>query len=182
MARCDAFPRLTNFALGLLYLHLGQYLISDKILVLDASAKYHLRQPGRSHQATLAHRAQLSGAEAGGRARAFRRARMARLPPSRHTLHRGLRIPDLRKGDDSPLSTSFHRDVPGACHSRRLQTQRLHRCGPSGTFQTRLRPCADGSFLPSSKTCRDVRAAPLRSGTWRSTKLYDAVRLAACRT
>jgi hypothetical protein len=37
---------------------------------------------------------------------------MARLPPSRHTLHRGLRIPDLRKGDD-PISTSFHRDVHG---------------------------------------------------------------------
>jgi hypothetical protein len=90
---------------------------------------------------------------------------------------RGLRIPDLRKGDDSPLSTSFHRDVPGACHSQRLQTQRLHRCGPSGTFQTRLQPCADGSFSPSSKTCRDVRAAPLRSGTWRCIKLYDAVRL-----
>jgi hypothetical protein len=103
---------------------------------------------------------------------------MAWLPPSRHTLHRGLRIPDLRKGDDSPLSTSFHRDVPGACHSRRLQTQKLHRCGPSGTFQTPLRPCADGSFSPSSKTCRDVRAAPLRSGPGRSTKLYDAVRLA----
>ena len=40
---------------------------------------------------------------------------MARLPPSRHTLHRGLRILDLRKGDNSPLSTSFHRDVPGGC-------------------------------------------------------------------
>jgi hypothetical protein len=51
------------------------------------------------------------------------------------------------------------------------------RCGPSGTFQTRLRPCADDSFSPSSKTCRDVRAAPLRSGTRRSTKLYGAVRL-----
>src|SRR5258708_32192120 len=102
---------------------------------------------------------------------------MARLPPSRHTVHRGLRIPDLRKGDDSPLSTSFHRDVPSACHSRRLQTQKLHRCGPSGTCQTRLRPCADGSFSPSCKACRDVLAAPPRSGTWQTTTLYDAVRL-----
>jgi SRSO17 transposase len=111
---------------------------------------------------------------------AFRRAGMAWLPPSRLALHRDLRIPDLRKGDDSPLSTSFHRDVPGACHSQRLQTQRLHHYGPSGTFQTRLRPCADGSFSPSSKTCRDARAAPLPPGTGRSTKLYDAVRLAGC--
>src|SRR5215468_7425303 len=31
---------------------------------------------------------------------------MARLPPSRHSLHRGLRIPDLRAGDDSPLDRS----------------------------------------------------------------------------
>ena len=44
---------------------------------------------------------------------AFRRTRMARFPPSRHTLHCGLRILDLREGDDSPLSTSFHHDVPG---------------------------------------------------------------------
>ena len=36
----------------------------------------------------------------------FRRARMARLPSSRHAVHRSLRIPDLRAGDDSPLRTS----------------------------------------------------------------------------
>src|ERR1700745_3141867 len=107
--------------------------------------------------------ARLSGAQAGGRARAFRRARMARFPSSRHTLHRGLRLLDLRKGDDSPLSASLHRDVPSVCHSRRLQTQRLLRCVPSGTFQTRLRPCADGSFSPWSRTCPGVHAAPLRS-------------------
>ena len=108
-------------------------------------------------QTALAHRARLSGTQTGGRARPLRRARLARLPSSSHAVHRGLRIPDLRKGDDSPLSTSFHRDVPGACPSQRLSTQRLHRYGPSGIFQTRLPPCADGSFSPSSKTCRDVR-------------------------
>jgi SRSO17 transposase len=38
----------------------------------------------------------------------------ARLPSSRHALHRSLRVPDLREGDDSPLTTSFRRAAPGA--------------------------------------------------------------------
>ena len=122
-------------------------------------------QLGRSRQAALAHRARLSGSQARGRARPLRRARLARLPPPRHAVHRSLRIPDLRAGDDSPLSTSCHRAVPSACRSQRLQTQRLRRCVPNGTFQTRLRPCVDGSFSPSSEACRDVHAAPLGSGT-----------------
>jgi hypothetical protein len=29
---------------------------------------------------------------------------LARLPSPRHAMYRGLRIPDLRKGDDSPLA------------------------------------------------------------------------------
>ena len=94
-------------------------------------------------QAALAHRARLSGTQAGGRARAFRRARMARLPSPRHAVHRGLRIPDLREGDDSPLRTSFRHAVPATCRSRRLPTQRLRRCGLNATSRTRSRPCAD---------------------------------------
>ena len=47
----------------------------------------------------------------------------ARLPSSRHAVHRGLRIPDLRKGDDSPLRTSFRRAAPATCRTRRLPTQ-----------------------------------------------------------
>ena len=100
------------------------------------------RSSGRYRQAALAHRARLSGTQAGGRARAFRRARMARLPSPRHAVHRGLRIPDLRAGDDSPLRTSFRRAVPATCRSRRLPTQRLRRCGPNATSQTRSQPCA----------------------------------------
>jgi len=41
---------------------------------------------------------------------------MARLPPPRHAVHRSLRIPNLRAGDDSPLSITFRRVA-----SRRLQ-------------------------------------------------------------
>src|ERR1700747_3260202 len=50
----------------------------------------------------MAHRARLSGSQTRGWARAFRRARLAWLPPPRYAVHRGLRIPGLREGDDSP--------------------------------------------------------------------------------
>src|SRR6202140_1431203 len=84
---------------------------------------------------------------------------MAWLPPSRPAVHRGLRIPDLRKGDDSPLRISFRRAVPATCRTRRLPTQRIPHCGLSGTSPTRLRPCAEGSSPLSSDACPAVRAA-----------------------
>ena len=112
-----------------------------------------------TRQTALAHRARLSGAQAGGRARPFRRARMARLPPSRHAVHRGLRVPDLREGDNSPLGTSFRPAVPATCRSRRLQTQRIRPCGLSGTSQTPSQQCAYDWLMRSSEACRDVRAA-----------------------
>src|SRR5499427_9644746 len=75
---------------------------ADQILAFNVAAKYHFRKASRSNQAALAHRARLSGSQTRGRARAFRRARLAWLPPPRHAVHRGLRIPGLREGDDSP--------------------------------------------------------------------------------
>ena len=42
------------------------------------------------------------------------------LTSSRHTLHRRLRIPGLRKGDDSPLRHWLRRDLPNASAFRRL--------------------------------------------------------------
>ncbi len=71
---------------------------------LSTLAARHLLPPaGRSRQIALAHRARLSGTQAGVWARTLRGTRMARLPPSRHAVHRRLRFPDLRAGDDSPL-------------------------------------------------------------------------------
>lgn len=52
--------------------------------------------------------------QTGRRARTFRRTRMARFPPPRHAAHRGLRVPALRAGDDSPLRTSCRRALPEA--------------------------------------------------------------------
>src|SRR5882762_4693133 len=84
---------------------------------------------------------------------------MARLPPSRHAVHRRLRIPDLRAGDDSPLSNTFCPAALAACAFRRLPTQRIRHCGLNGTYQTRSRPCAKGSRSLSLEPFLDVHAA-----------------------
>ena len=101
--------------------------------IIRPSRRYCLPPSDRHRQAALAHRTRLSGTQAGGRARAFRGAWVARIPSPRHPVHRSLRIPDLRAGDDSPLRTSFHHAVPEICRTQRLPTQRIHRDGPSVT-------------------------------------------------
>src|SRR5262249_36730067 len=100
---------------------------------------------------------------------------MARLPPSRHPLHCGLRIPDLRARDDSPLNGSCHQGVPAICRTRRLPAQRIRRCGLNATFRTRLQQC-DGDWSPLSPRCYRVAHAA-RLGT--DSKICDTVRLAA---
>src|SRR6187549_210391 len=88
---------------------------ADQILAFDAPQRHRLRSPGRSREAALAHRARLSRTQAGGRAFAFRGARLAWLSSPRYAVHRVLRLPDLRAGDDSPLKTSFHQALPAGC-------------------------------------------------------------------
>jgi SRSO17 transposase len=117
---------------------------TDQILALDPSQRHHLPSLGGPRQAALAHRTGLSRTQAGGRARTFRRPRLAWLSSPRHPVHRSLRFPDLRAGDDSPLRTSFRQGAPGVCHFRWLPTQRLRRCGPNGTSRIRSPRCADG--------------------------------------
>src|SRR5947199_5002589 len=102
---------------------------------------------------------------------------MVRLPPSRHTLHCGLRIPDLRARDDSPLRRSCHHVGPASCRTRRLRAQRIRRCGLNATFRTRLQRC-DGDWWPLSlRHSRVAHAAPL--GT--NTEICDTVRLGRCK-
>jgi hypothetical protein len=69
--------------------------------------------------------------------------RGARLPPPRHAVHRGLRIPGLREGDHSLLSTSLRQAVQETCRSQRLPIQRLHLCDPNVTSPTQSRRCGD---------------------------------------
>jgi SRSO17 transposase len=66
--------------------------------------------------------------------------KMARLPPPWHAVHSGLRIPDLRAGDDSPLSSSFLQEPHETYHSQWLPTPRRPRSGLSVTSPTRSRP------------------------------------------
>src|ERR1700674_6111408 len=100
---------------------------------------------------------------------------MAWLPPSRHAVYRALRIPDLRKGDDSPLRTSFRRAAPATCRPPRLSPPRSPPCGLNGTFQTQSRPCAEGSSPLSSDACHAAHAAALHAEDTYGREVYDAV-------
>src|SRR6266403_5502981 len=60
---------------------------------------------------------------------------MARLPPPRHAVHSSLRIPNLRAGDDSPLSITFRRVARDAFNSPRLPTPRIRHRGLNDTYQ-----------------------------------------------
>src|ERR1700745_2148971 len=91
---------------------------ADQILALDPAREHHLRQSGRHDQTALADRTRLSGPEAGNRAGPLRGARMAWVPPPRHPVHRCLRVPDLREGEDSPLSSWCRCEVTETCRSR----------------------------------------------------------------
>jgi SRSO17 transposase len=100
--------------------------------------------PGRARQpdqTALAHRAGLSRAEAGDRARPLRGAGLAWLSSSRQLVHRRLRVPGLRAGPVSPLSVRV-RQAPNTCPTLRLQTPRRPRSGPSVTCLTPSRPYA----------------------------------------
>src|SRR6202162_5139031 len=63
-------------------------------------------------------------------------------------------IPDLRAGDDSPLRTTFRRDVRETCHFRWLPTPRRRRSGPNGTSPTPSRP----SIAPCGRDRADAAA------------------------
>src|ERR1700693_746600 len=148
-------------------------------LALHAASRHLVRALGRSDEDAMADRTRLSRTQAGSWARSLRRPRMARLSPSRKSLHCGLRIPGLRKGDDSPLRTFSRPARPAIWHSRRLPTQRLCRCVHSATCQTPSQRYVSASHASWFTSCHDAHAADGRvSG--RSSRLSDAVGLSAC--
>ena len=132
---------------------------ADQVLALDPARRHRLRADGRPRQAALADRAGLSGTEAGTRSRPLRGARLAGLPSPRNPLHRRLRLPGLRAGDDSPLGTGPPPGLRETCRSRRLPIPRLRRSGPNATSRTRSPPCAAASPSHSPGPSTDVRAA-----------------------
>src|SRR5450631_1534060 len=60
---------------------------AGQILAFDPAEKHYLPQARGPHQTALAYRARLSRAQTRGRARTFRRTRLARLPPPCHAVH-----------------------------------------------------------------------------------------------
>src|ERR1700719_1608037 len=102
---------------------------------------------------------------------------MARLSPPRHALHRHIRLLDLRKGDDSPLSTVFLRVLRAVCASPKLSTPRRRRSEPSATSQTPSPQCAATSLSLSPGACRDARVASRHEQKSRPNFEYDALRL-----
>ena len=83
------------------------------------------------------------------------------------SLHRSLRIPDLREGDDSPLRTSPHLARRAICPSRRLPTQRICRCARNATCRTQSQRCVSASralwlhALPRCPCCGHMRQRPV---------------------
>src|SRR3954468_11778719 len=136
---------------------------ADAVLAVDPARGDRLRADGRPGSAALADRAGLPGSQAGSRARALRGPRLARLPPSRHALHRGLWLSDRRAGEIFPLRPKSRRrsrrGLRSASPFRRLPTARRSRSDPSGTCRTRSPPCDDGSPWPWPRACTDARAA-----------------------
>src|SRR4029077_15378910 len=92
-----------------------------------------------------------------------------------HPLHCGLRIPDLRARNHSPLRRSRHHAVPAICLTRRSPAQRIRRCGLNATFRTQLQRCDGDWWTLSPRRSHVAHAAPL--GT--DTEICDTVRVGA---
>src|SRR3954463_12017605 len=128
---------------------------ADAVLAVDPARGDRLRRSGRLGSAALAHRAGLPGSQAGSRARALRGPRLARLPPSRHAVHRGLWLSDRRAGEIFPPQAQV---APGV--SKRLAFPRV--TDPAGP------PIRPERHVPNSTatTFSDAIAA-VRREIWR---------------
>src|SRR6478736_9751690 len=132
---------------------------ADAVLAVDPARGDRLRRSGRLGSAALAHRAGLPGSQAGSRARALRGPRLARLPPSRHAVHRGLWLSDRRAGEIFPPQAQVAPGVSKRLAFPRVTTPRRRRSDPNGTCRTRSPPCDDGSPWRWTGACIDARAA-----------------------
>lgn len=100
-------------------------------------------------QAEVADRTGLSRAQAGTGPWPLRGPRLARIPPPRQSLHRGLRVSPLRTGDDFPLSTCPFPKQRKTSRSPRFPIRDGHPSGPNVTPQIRSRRCVGNLLSPS---------------------------------
>ena len=131
----------------------------DQLLAGYTAGRHLVHTDGRPGQTALADRARLSRTQARGRTRPLRRTRLAGISPSRHALHRRLRVPDLREGDNSPLRTCRSLAPHAICRSRWLPTRRCCRCARNATCRIPSQRCAFVWHVPCSARCPDVPAA-----------------------
>ena len=122
----------------------------------------------------MAHRARLRRIEERTGPCSFRGARLARIPPPRQPLHRGLRIPDPRKISFSPLRSPAPRKtcrfLPWPIHTRRPFV-------PNDTFKTRSPRCEGAWRSPWRNRSIDVRAVTPSRAHASSSFACDAVEL-----
>src|SRR4051794_35337520 len=147
---------------------------ANEILSVHAARKHQPPRLGERYQAAMADRARLPGPETGTRARPLRGARVAWLSPSRHAVHRRIRIPDLRTGSDSPLRTKRRHSRRRTSPSRRLSTPRIPRSDLNVTCQPRSPLSAWSSPAQSHASSRDAHVAIVSH----ADRTYDTVRLA----
>src|SRR5271166_969951 len=147
---------------------------ADEILAVDLAQGHAFAGSRRQGQIALAHRTRLRGAERRTRISSLRRSRLAWLSPPRDTLHRSLRLSDLRTGGDSPLSLLAAQD---ASVTQRFSTPQLRRSDPNVTSKTRSRRSENISPSRSQKPLCDVHAVKQCTARQLSISIHDAVEL-----
>src|SRR5271165_4460047 len=147
---------------------------ADEILAVDLAQGHAFAGSRRQGQIALAHRTRLRGAERRTRISSLRRSRLAWLSPPRDTLHRSLRLPDLRTGSDSPLSLLAAQD---ASVTQRFSTPWRRRSDPNVTSKTRSRRSENISPSRSQKPLCDVHAVKQCTARQLSISVHDAVEL-----
>src|SRR5271166_4081892 len=147
---------------------------ADEILALDLAQGHAFAGSRRQGQIALAHRTRLRGAERRTRIGPLRRSRLAWLSPPRDTLHRSLRLSDLRTGSDSPLSLLAAQD---ASVTQRFSTPRRRRSDQNVTSKTRSRRSENSSPSRSQKPLCDVHAVKQRTARQLPISVHDTVEL-----
>src|SRR5258708_1731371 len=110
---------------------------TNQILGIDATAHYQAQSFDQDGQTPLDHRTGLRGVEARVGVGAFRRSQLARVPPSRHALHRFLWVPDRRAEPFFPLCPRRSSWIRCLQAGVGIPPARVAEYAPSGIIPTR---------------------------------------------
>src|ERR1043165_9713974 len=113
---------------------------TNQLLAIHSAGRYCLGGTGAFGQTPLDHRAGLSRTETGTRVGPLRRTRLARLPPSRHLMRRGLWLPGGRTESFFPLNPRQPSWITNPRATARFPAARFAAFVPSGLIRTPSRP------------------------------------------